>query len=161
MFGYGTNDGLTTWLSENGYALPVAALSPAVLRQRGSTYIDAIYGARFVGFPTGGIDQERAWPRTGATVFDQALASDLVPNRVVLASYQAAWMEAQDPGSLSVIVSEAERIKRMEAGSAKLEYFDGTAMPAVEAATQISSEIEGLLAPLLVPDFVEPSIMVI
>lgn len=162
MAGYGTDEGFADWLTANGYTLPDGAPAVAVLRQRGAAYIDAVYGDRFVGFPTEGIDQERAWPRTDATVFGQTLASDLIPNRVVQAGYQAAWIEAQEPGSLSVVASEAERIKRLEAGSAKLEYFDsGSAMSAVEAATQVSSEIEGLLAPLLFPDFVEPSIMVV
>ncbi|WP_318012501.1 DnaT-like ssDNA-binding protein [Mesorhizobium sp. BR1-1-13] len=44
--------------------------------------------ARFSGQPTGGINQERAWPRTGATAYGSALASDLIPQRVIDASYE-------------------------------------------------------------------------
>lgn len=74
MAGYGDDEGFATWLAENGYTLPDGAPLPVVLRQRGSAYLDATYGPRFVGVPTDP-EQEREWPRTGATIFGTALVS--------------------------------------------------------------------------------------
>jgi len=71
MAGYGTDVDLKSYWDEAGYTYASDAPFGA-LRQRGSTYIDATYGERFPGEPTGGIDQERAWPRSGATVYGSA-----------------------------------------------------------------------------------------
>jgi hypothetical protein len=38
---------------------------------------------RWAGVPTNGVDKERAWPRTGATIYGQAPADTLIPQRVV------------------------------------------------------------------------------
>jgi hypothetical protein len=40
----------------------------------GSDYIDAIYGNQLTGTPTG-VDQERAWLRTGASAFSSVPAT--------------------------------------------------------------------------------------
>jgi hypothetical protein len=74
MAGYGTDAGFTAWASENGYTLPAEAPSVEVLRNRGAGYIDGVYGARFSGIPTGGFEQERAWPRTGAYAYGQPIS---------------------------------------------------------------------------------------
>ena len=67
MAGYGDDSGLAAYLAAQGYVLPEGAATLAVLRQRGSDYLDGLYGAQFRGVPTDGVTQERAWPRTGAT----------------------------------------------------------------------------------------------
>ena len=67
MAGYGDDDGFQAFLTANGYTLPDGAPAAAVLRQRGSVYVDGTYSLRFSGSPTGGAAQEREWPRTGAT----------------------------------------------------------------------------------------------
>jgi hypothetical protein len=54
MAGYGNDEGFATWLAENGHTLPDGAPLPAVLRQRGSVYIDGHYGMRFAGEKAGG-----------------------------------------------------------------------------------------------------------
>jgi hypothetical protein len=150
MAGYGDDDGLTAWLGANGYSLPVGAPSAAVLRQRGSTYIDGAYGDRFSGSPTGGASQEREWPRTGASDrYGNALAPDAVPVRVVEASYYAAYLEAKKPGLLSLtytpgtqkVLTEVKGIKWTVVGDAS---SDGSMVP-------VSTAIEGILAPLLSP----------
>ena len=101
MSGYGTDEGLTAWLAANGYTLPADAPTAAVLRERGSVYIDGAYGSRFSGTPAGGFAQERAWPRTDAYAYGSAIGPDVVPAAVVQASYHAAYAEAVSPGSLS------------------------------------------------------------
>jgi len=45
----------------------VLAGTIAAARQRGSLFIDGTYGLRFPGTPSGGLDQEREWRRTGAS----------------------------------------------------------------------------------------------
>lgn len=150
MAGYGTDEAFTAWLEANGYSLPEGAPSAAVLRQRGSTYIDGMYGERFPGQPTGGIEQERAWPRTGATIYGTTLADSVIPVRVVEASYMAAYLEATSPGSLAVITDPAKRVKRQKVDTIEREFFE----PGDDAGVYgpISSSIEGLLAPLLCPE---------
>lgn len=152
MAGYGTDEAFTAWLSANGYSLPVGAPTAAVLRQRGSAYIDATYGERFTGVPTDLLSQDRAWPRTGATAYGTALASDLIPQRVIEASYMAAYLEATSPGSLtgSVVSGAAIKRERVE-GAVEVEYAVSENTDAVQAARAIVPAIEGLLAPLLCP----------
>ncbi|TWG90325.1 hypothetical protein L598_000700000820 [Mesorhizobium sp. J18] len=160
MAGYGDDAGFETWLTENGYTLPDDAPSPAVLRQRGSAYIDATYGPRFVGTPTDP-EQEREWPRTGAYIFGSALASDMVPDRVVKASYRAAYIAATNPAALSVVIDPARRVKRQKVDTIEREFFDGGEATGGAVTASLSSDIEGLLAPLLMPVGGFPSILVV
>ena len=153
MAGYGSDQAFEAWLEENGHELPANAPDPAVLRQRGSAYIDGTYGERFAGQPTGGIEQERAWPRTGATIYGQLLVSSVIPQRVVNASYMAAYLEATSPGSLTgSIVSGASLVKRERVeGAVEVEYAVSDKTDIAEASRAIVPAIEGLLAPLLCP----------
>jgi hypothetical protein len=155
MAGYGADDSFADWLEANGIVLPDDAPAPAVLRQKGSAYTDATYGARFKGEPTGGFAQERAWPRTGARVGGSVVPSDVVPQAVIEASYLAAVQVASDPASLSGVSSDAERIKSLKAGSAAIEYQDATQVAssdpfAPSAATPTLSLVDGMLAPYLI-----------
>jgi hypothetical protein len=149
MAGYGDDSGLTTWAQANGYTLPV---SPAaeVLRERGSAYIDALYGARFSGTPAGGFAQERAWPRTGAHAYGQAIGDTVVPDAVIKASYAAAWQEASAPGSLSVVGSAATAVKREKVeGAVEVEYQANSGAWTAAGLSPILTAVEGLLAPFL------------
>jgi hypothetical protein len=148
MSGYGDDAGFEAWMTATGRSVPVSAPSSAVLRQRASDYLDALYGARFTGSPTGGLDQERAWPRTGATAWGTAILDSVVPSAVIRASYSAAWHEANNPGSLSVAVSAAAAVKREKIDVIDTEYFASGAS-AIDDATVRLSEVEGLLAPFL------------
>lgn len=158
MAGYGSDGDFQTWLSDNGYTLPAGAPSEAVLRQRGSVYVDATYGPRFRGKPTGGYAQERQWPRTGAVVNGETIPDDVVPLAVIHASFMAAWQEASEPGSLSAIASASDTIKREKVGPLETEYQDASRMQegkpydplAPSATTPILTAIDGLLKPFLV-----------
>lgn len=160
MAGYGDDAGLQVWADENGYTVPAGTVAAA--RQRGSAYVDAVYGDRFPGEPTGGIDQERAWPRTGATdKWGKPIASSAIPNRIVHASYHAALAELDSPGSLEPIVVAGERIKREKVGPLETEYADTADMDAVAAMTPVLTAIEGLLEPLLTTSADIPAILVV
>ncbi len=134
-----------------GRVLPVGSPAVAVLRERGSVYIDAIYGPRFVGTPTDPVSQEREWPRTGATIYDVELGTSAIPARVVSASYEAAWMEANSIGILSTISNPGARVKRNKVDVIEQEFFDPATGTANAVYANLSSTIEGLLAPLLDP----------
>lgn len=150
MAGYGDDAGLDAWLDENGYVWPTGGISKAAARQRGSAYIDGLYGSRFPGSPTGGIAQERAWPRTDAeTSYGAAIDSDAVPTAIIQASYAAAWYEANNPGGLAVAVTASAQIKREKVGPLETEYFE-PAGDALAGGTPVLSDVEGLLTPFLV-----------
>jgi hypothetical protein len=162
MSGYGTDEGFGLWLEANGYYLPVGAPSAAVLRARGSAYIDATYGARFSGVPTEGFAQEMAWPRTGAYAFGQPIGDSIIPAAVVKASYVAAWQEATSPGSLSASGSEASRVKREKVeGAVEVEYEASSGLFSADSLRLVLTEVDGMLAPFLASVDHIPSILVV
>lgn len=146
MAGYGTDSGFTAWLADNGYSLPDGAPAPAVLRQRGSQYIDALYGSRFMGYPTGGAAQERAWPRTGVFAFGGVLPSDEVPLAVVQAAYAASLAASAFSGSLTL--ANSAPVKRRKVGDVETEFSDASA--GFEWSGDVPATVlDGLLAPFL------------
>lgn len=152
MAGYGSDEAFTAWAADNGYTVPESP-SVAVLRQRGSAYLDALYGAkmnapRFSGQPTDGFAQERAWPRTGAEAYGVAIPSDEVPVAIEQASYFAAYQEAVSPGSLSVVTTTSGAVKREKVGPIETEYVSGSGNVLADATPMISA-VEGLVAPFL------------
>jgi hypothetical protein len=153
--GYGSDTGagsFTDWIAENGYTTGSDDdLTVAQLRQRGSDYIDALYGQRFRGEPAGGIDQERAWPRVNATFWKASVPADAIPRNVVIASYHAALHEAQNPGSLAAAARSSEALKRKKIDTIEREYFEGSGNAAADATIKLSA-VEGLLAPFLLPE---------
>lgn len=146
MAGYGSDTGFQDWLAENGHALPEGALAPAILRQRGSQYIDGLYGSRFSGQPAEGFAQERAWPRSGAYVHGQSIPTDVIPVAVEQAAYAAAFQEALKPGSLSVSAMSAGALKRKKIDVLEKEYFEGSGDAVADNTLRLSA-VEGLLAP--------------
>ncbi|GGF24368.1 hypothetical protein GCM10011321_14690 [Youhaiella tibetensis] len=162
MAGYGDDAGFNAWVSANGYTLPESAPAAAVLRERGSAYIDGAYGMRFAGAPTGGFEQERAWPRTGASAYGQAIGDAVVPSLVVAASYVAAWQEASTPGSLSAFGSPATAVKREKVeGAVEVEYQGNSGVWSAVNLAPVLTAVEGLLAPFLMPVGGIPTAMVV
>lgn len=152
MPGYGSDLDFAAWAAGAGYAVPAGAVAAA--RQRGSAYIDGVYGARFPGIPTDGAEQEREWPRIGATDrYGNALDPAVVPMRVVYASYEAALLELASPGSLSVTTGGTigvAAVKREKVGPLETEYAVNDTAASGIAAAPVSSAIEGLLGPFLI-----------
>lgn len=148
MAGYGTDDGFSTWMAANGYVLPTGAPTVAILRQRGSAYIDGMYGARFSGTPVDPLTQVRAWPRTGATLsrYGTPIPENLIPTAVIEASYFASLQEANAPGSLNPAATGAGQVKREKVDVIEVEYFGGSGDALADATTTIAA-VEGLLAP--------------
>lgn len=155
---YGDDAAFSAWLAANGYSPPSGSPAPAVLRQRGSAYIDGLYGPRFSGLPTEGFTQDRAWPRTGACAHGQSIPSDIVPVAIEHASYFAAYQEGVRPGSLSVAATSAGAVKRKKIDVIEKEFFEGSGDVVADNTVRISA-VEGLLAPFLMQPM--PAIFVV
>lgn len=143
---YGDDTGFEAWLTGMGYTLPVSAPSPAVLRARGSAYLDGAYEALWTGTRTDTFTQDDAWPRTGATLnCVVAVPSDLIPPAVINASYRAAWLEGSTPGVLSGSPSSGPRVKRQKVDVIEREFFDDGKAAAGAATGFVDPEIDGAM----------------
>lgn len=143
---YGSDLGFTSYVTERGYTVPAGSIPAA--RERGSMYIDALYGPRFSGTPIDGIEQINAFPRENS---EDIWGNEVIgiPTRVIYASYESALLELANPGSLAILTSENERIKSIKAGSVAITYADATAYSTISGAYPMFTTIEGLLYPLL------------
>lgn len=148
---YGDDAGFSAWLSQYGYSLPSGAPSAAVLRARGSNYIDAAYEALWTGQRTDGVTQENGWPRTGAKLnCTVAIASDAIPATVVQASYRAAYLDAVTPGALSASFSSGQRVKRQKVDVIEREFYDdGGATAGSGQGGFVDAEIDGMMRPFI------------
>lgn len=149
----GTPEGLTDWLTDQGYSLP-STVPPEQLLQRGTNYIKAVYGSQFCGVPTGGVAQVDPWPRTGAKYYGVEIPSDLVPPDVEQAVYRAAFLEATLPNGLTLTLEAGKRIKRQKVeGAVEREFFDDASL--IENGSGLfiqDGQIKGLLEPYLCKD---------
>ncbi|NTG48584.1 hypothetical protein G6M04_14420 [Agrobacterium rhizogenes] len=159
MAGYGNNADFTAYAEAAGYVIPDGTTDAeiAAARQRGSLVIDR-YEVKFSGTRTGGFQQERSWPRTGAvTYYGEAIPPDVIPTPIVNASYEAAFLELTNPGSLSPVITASESVQREKIGQLEVEYQQAStsATPAdlVALATPVVTIIEGLLWLFLRPCF--------
>ena len=153
MAGYGDDMAFAAWLADAGLSLPVGAPLPAVLRQRGSDYLDATYAARLDrSAPTGGFDQERAWPRTGHMVLGMAVGDADIPSAWVRASYRAAWREATTLGWATSSRDPSRMTKREKADVVEREFFEPGETAGASGAN-IDAMIEGLIGPFLCGEY--------
>lgn len=164
MAGYGDNDGFTAYATVAGYVIPVGTTDAqkAAARQRGVLVIDR-YEPKFSGRRTDGLAQERAWPRTGAsTYYGEAIPPTEIPAAIINASYEAAFLELTNPGSLSPVVTGTATVKREKVGQLEVEYTASSSTSfadMIAMATPVVTTIEGLLWPFLRP--VLPNVLVV
>lgn len=151
MAGYGSNEAFRAYAADAGYIIPdgTSDADIAAARQRGSIVIDR-YEKKFSGARTGGFNQERAWPRTGATTYyGEPIPSEVIPAAIVNASYEAAFLELTNPGSLLPVITPGGGVKREKIGQLEVEYQDtlsgATVDDLLQLATPVVSIIEGLL----------------
>lgn len=145
MAGYGSDSDLAAWAEANGFTVP-DGIAPAVLRQRGSDWLDGTYGDRFPGYRTGGYQQERAWPRSNAVLASgETVPSDVVPVAIINASFHAAFAEASQPGMLFETQEPGKVLK-------KLDKIEWEVVGAKDGSTPtfVLPAVEGLLTPFLV-----------
>lgn len=164
MAGYGSNEGFTEYAQAAGYVFPEGTTEPqkAAARQRGALVIDR-YEPRFSGVRTAGLSQERAWPRTGSsTYYGEEIPSGVTPEAIVNASYEAAFLELTNPGSLSPVITGSSLVKREKVGSIEVDYATITKADMAEIialATPVVTVIEGMLWLFMRP--VLPGVLVV
>lgn len=144
---YGDDSGFTAWLATYGYSLPSGSPSEAILRARGSAYLDGTYEALWTGNRTDGVTQTDGWPRTGAYLnCTTAIDSDVTPAAVINASYRAAYLEAATPGILASSFQTGQRVKRQKVDVIEREFFDdGGAMAGSGKGAFVDAEIDGMM----------------
>lgn len=150
MAAYGTKEGFQQYAEDHGYVIPDGTTDAQIVAAmlRGSLVIDR-YEPKFSGTRTGGYNQERAWPRTGAvTYYGQEIPADVVPQPIINASYEAAFLELINPGSLSPVVTGNSIAKKEKVGELEVEYAVSSSTSSadvVAAATPVVTIIDGLL----------------
>jgi len=138
---------------------------------RGSDYVDQRYrgssmygcgGPAFPGKKTGGRSQDREWPRTGAS--DRSgdpIPADEVPVEVERASYEAAYREVLEPGSLSPDYVPAQRVTREKVGPIDITYSDGADGGTSNPMRPVATVIDEILGPVLVKRYCGPGVRVV
>lgn len=148
MAGYGTDQGLTDWLSAQGLALPANSATNEILRQVGSSYVDAAYGHMLLcSRRAGGFDQEREWPRVGHKINGQPVPDDLIPLAWINASYRAAYLNAVTPGWSIGSTSPNRITKREKVDTIEREFFASDEAAGSMSAPGMASDaiINGML----------------
>lgn len=155
MSAYGTDQGFTEWLAAQGLTLPDDAPSVSVLRQIGSTYVDAAYEHMLqCSRRTGGFSQDLAWPRTGHRVNGQAVPSDFIPPAWVNASYRAAYIQATTPGWATNPVDSTRQTRREKVDVIEREFFAASDAAGSNVAPGMPSDamINGMVSVWLCSD---------
>lgn len=130
----------------------------AALR-RATDYIDGRYRMQtaggcwvsmFRGKRTDGRAQDLEWPRTGAKDSEgNAIPDDEVPVEVENATYEAALLELQNPGSLSPVFVASQLVTREKVGPIEVAYSDtkveGTMPPNRPVVPIIDDILAGLI----------------
>jgi hypothetical protein len=147
---YGTLAGSKTYHADRGNAAWAAGddadLTTALLR--GAEYIDGLYRGAFPGYKVGARAQVREWPRYAA--YDNegnTIATDVAPDEVVYAAYEAALLELATPGTLSPVVTQTDQVKReVIVGAVEVEYVGASG---VSAARPVVTKIDAIISPVL------------
>ena len=151
---YGDAATFVEYCDARGYAVDgLASPSPSEeidqALTRASEYIDGRYRSRFPGKRAQGRSQAREWPRIDA--FDAAgepIGEYELPIEVLNATYEAAFRELENPGSLLPDYVASERIESERVGPLAVTYATSTIMRASDAWPVIGT-IENILAPLI------------
>lgn len=151
MAAYGTTPDFEAWLTAQGLALPVGA-NPEVLRNIGSAYIDAAYGAKLTcSHRTGGFSQDLEWPRKGHVINGEVVPDDLIPPAWIYASYRAAYLEAITPGWATGSTDPNKVVKRQKVDVIEREFFSNKEIDAASSSAGMASDaiIGGMVNPWL------------
>ena len=149
---YGTATGFAEYFAARGIALPGTldddAIDAALLVA--SEWIDHVYGPSFIGYKTDGFEQEREWPRKSAVIYSTIpaylYADTAIPNRVLSATYEAAYRQVITPGSLEVDYTPSKYTSVTVEGAISVDYaaFSSSSEVQIQIGT-----IDKLLWPLL------------
>lgn len=148
---YGNAAYFSTYIQQRGMEFPLdwdeddqnAALLVA------SEWIDNVFGPSFTGYKTGGFEQEREWPRSAAftnTYPQHNFLTTDIPDRVVKATYEAAYRQLSSPGSLMVDYTPNKYKSVSIDGALSVDYAQFSSSADIQKQFAI---IDSLLAPLL------------
>lgn len=115
-----------------------------------SEWVDGIYGNSFIGEKTAGFLQEREWPRQNAVIYypkySYVFATDEIPERITNAVYEAAFIQASEPGSLLVNYTPNKYKSVSIDGAISVEFAGFTTSAQIQ---KTFPKIDQLLEPLL------------
>lgn len=118
-----------------------------------SEWLDAKFDKLWVGYAVGGYSQTRKWPRASAvtnTFPATVLADTVIPQEILNGTYEAAWRETNNAGSLNLDYTPSKyRSVRIE-GAISVEY-DTTVTHGSDVQTQIgiiNNLMESLIDPI-------------
>jgi hypothetical protein len=172
MANYGTVDGAREYFDARGVNTDDwddhAMLADLVVA---SAYIDGRYRQRlmsgawvsmFPGTKTGGRAQELEWPRTGATDYTgEEIPDDEIPREVEQATYEAALLNHNDPGSLTPAWVATSQVTREKVGPVEVQYSDASSSGSWPPNYPWFPLIDGIIAPVLVSGFLGPAILTV
>lgn len=150
MAGYLDITAMQAYWAEQGYVVPSDADTADITSawNRGASVIDR-YEPRFSGRRTAGYQQLHAFPRTGATTYyGEPITDGETPLAIANASFEAGWLEFNNPGILSPVITGSATVKREKIGQLEVEYSSSSTMSfedMIKLATPFVLTIEGLL----------------
>lgn len=155
MMFYGSAEGFREYHEERGREIPATwdndKIDSALLVA--SEWLDSIYGDIWIGYPKDGFEQELMWPRKDATIFNiippYTFEDDVIPLRVINATYEAALREATTPGSLMIDFTPSKYKSVRVEGAIQVEY--NSFFSSSEIQTQLTT-VQSLMAPLINPE---------
>lgn len=125
MAAYGTDVGFEDWLESMGFELPADAPDVAILRARGSAYLDGVYESLWCGHRVDGAMQELGWPRIGAFMnCITPIPADAIPPAVINAAYRAGWLIANNASAFDVTSTTGQRVSKEKVDVLEVGYFD-------------------------------------
>jgi len=172
MANYGTVEGALEYFAARGVSTvgwdDHSILADLVVA---SAYIDGRYRQRlmsgawvsmFPGVKTGGRAQELEWPRTGATDYaGEEIPDDEIPREVEQATYEAALLNHNDPGSLAPAWIATSQVVKEKVGPVEVQYSDASSSGPWPANFPVFPLIDGIIAPVLVSGFLGPAILTV
>jgi len=112
-----------------------------------SEWLDARYASQFPGLKTGGRNQEREWPRTGASDKEgYAIDSTVVPKEIKYAAFEALRREVASPGTLAQDYTPSKYQSASVSGAVSVNYTNFNSVGEMQIQLQIVNDI---LSPIL------------
>lgn len=149
---YGTASGFRTYLSARGLTATNSSDDAKVNAKLlvSSEWLDAKYANLFPGRRVLGRNQEREWPRNGASdIYGYSIPNNVIPTEVENATYEAAMREMNSPGGLSKDFTPSKYRRAAVSGAVSVEYAPIISSSEVQVQLQIVDEI---LSPILRSD---------
>lgn len=148
MSNYGTFAGYVAYWLARGVVIAETEGETLPNLLIGSEYIDANYRSLYAGYKVNGRTQVRDWPRSQASDINYDIIPDTeVPTEVEYATYEAAYRQQENPGSLRTDVTMGKAISQVTIVGAVSVTYSGVG--SVADLQIMVPQIEAILAPIL------------